>query len=65
MYVRKSQSGKCTKSETCFTNYRVISRKVICFAFLNKLEHCASVEMIIDGYAFREASVKDRKIKKN
>ena len=41
----------------------MISKKVIGFAFLNKLEHCASVEMIIDGFAFREASVKDRKIK--
>ena len=41
----------------------MISKKVIDFAFLNKHEHCASVEMIIDGFAFREASVKDRKIK--
>ena len=40
----------------------MISKKVIDFAFLNKHEHCASVEMIIDGFAFREASVKDRKI---
>ena len=63
---QQSISRLPTKGARVYTGYgtpNMLSKKAINFAFLNKLEHCASVEMIIDGFAFREASVKDRKIK--